>query len=82
MRLPISTSPPSRKMMDRNPSHFGSNITPPSGRDVTAFASMGAIGGISGSRIGPILVPASRRPPEGGQRKACRAFLDNRRTRR
>ena len=24
LRLPISTSGPSRKMMDRNPSHFGS----------------------------------------------------------
>jgi hypothetical protein len=51
LRLPNSTSPASRKHMDLKPSHFGS-YDMPAGIAGTAFASMGATGGMTGSFIG------------------------------
>src|SRR5207302_3806974 len=37
--------------MARKPSHFGSKLRAPSGRSFTGLASIGAIGGNTGSRI-------------------------------
>src|SRR5215471_21579695 len=48
LREPISTASPSRKMIDRKPSHFGSKLSAPSGMRGTALASIGATGGITG----------------------------------
>ena len=42
---PIFTWSPSRKMIERNPSHFGSKLSAPSGICGTALASIGATGG-------------------------------------
>src|SRR5262245_54438411 len=50
-RLPISTSSPSRKMIDRKPSHLGSKLYEPVGISATDLASMGATGGITGRRM-------------------------------
>src|SRR5262249_61834281 len=47
LRLPSSTSPPSAKTMERNPSHFGSKLYGPSGILLTGFASIRATGGVS-----------------------------------
>src|SRR5262245_56451888 len=72
LRLPISTSSPSRKIIDRNPSHLGSKLYEPSGISLTALASIGATGGVTGS----VIVPC---PPTGipgqlpGPRAARRA---------
>lgn len=52
LRLPISTSPPSRKTTDRNPSHFGS-YDAPAGMSGTDRDSIGATGGITGNFIPP-----------------------------
>ena len=54
LRLPISTSSPSRKMIDRKPSHLGS-YDAPRGISATALASIGGTGGITGSCIELIL---------------------------
>jgi hypothetical protein len=48
LRLPSSTSSPSRKTIDRKPSHFGS-YDAPGGMVLTDLASMGGTGGITGS---------------------------------
>src|SRR4029077_2617635 len=48
LRLPISTSSPSRKMIDRKPSHLGS-YDAPGGISATALASIGGKGVITGS---------------------------------
>src|SRR5215475_7890568 len=50
-RLPISTSSPSRKMIDRKPSHLGSKLYEPVGISATDLASMGGTGGITGRRM-------------------------------
>ncbi len=50
LRLPSSTSSPSRNRIDRNPSHFGS-YQASGGISVTDFASIGGTGGITGSLI-------------------------------
>ncbi|GIU56320.1 hypothetical protein NicSoilC12_20690 [Arthrobacter sp. NicSoilC12] len=50
--------------MERNPSHFGSKSQPVpasgDGRAGSALASMGAMGGINGRCIAPILAPRTR----------------------
>ncbi len=69
-RLERYTPPPSRKAMDRKPSHFGSNCQPgPSGSAGTAFASMGAMGGWNGRSIRGGLEGASS--PGGVMVRAC-----------
>src|SRR5215216_6345386 len=54
LRLPSSTSPPSRNTMVRNPSHLGSKLQGPSGSPETGLASIGATGGITGRSIPPV----------------------------
>src|SRR5207302_11517894 len=54
LRLPISTSSPSRKMIVRKPSHFGS-YDAPGGISGTDFDSIGATGGMTGSFMGTLL---------------------------
>ncbi|GAA2058116.1 hypothetical protein GCM10009722_16680 [Williamsia deligens] len=53
LRLPSSTSSPSRKQMLRNPSHFGS-YDAAGGIDFTGLASIGETGGITGRSTGPL----------------------------
>ncbi len=60
LRLPSSTSSPSRKQIDRKPSHFGS-YDAPGGIVLTDLASIGATGGMTGSCIGPFCPPAQAR---------------------
>ena len=48
LRLPISTSSWSRKTIERKPSHFGSKLIAPRGISLTAFASIGETGGMTG----------------------------------
>jgi len=48
LREPISTSSPSRKMIERKPSHFGSYDSAPVGICGTALASIGETGGMTG----------------------------------
>ena len=59
LREPISTWSPSRKMIERNPSHFGSYENAPVGIAGTDLASIGATGGITGRRM-PLIVTATR----------------------
>src|SRR5918995_64054 len=51
LRLPSSTSSPSRNTMVRNPSHLGSKLQGPSGRSETGLASIGATRGITGRTL-------------------------------
>ena len=67
LREPISTSSPSRKMMDRKPSHFGSKLSAPSGICGTDLASIGATGGITGKRNVPIVADHPRSVRIGGR---------------
>ena len=53
LRLPISTSSPSRKTIDRKPSHLGSKLNGPSGICGTGRASIGATGGLTGRCMTP-----------------------------
>src|SRR6185369_5855690 len=57
-RLWMNTSLPSRKMSARKPSHLGSKIHAPAlGSSLTRFASIGRIGGLTGSSIICVFVP-------------------------
>ena len=79
-RLPTSISSPSRKMIDRKPSHFGS-YDPSAGMLGTSFASIGATGGMTGSFMRSFLPRAGLRaassgesvPPVAGRKAASRA---------
>src|SRR5262249_59474404 len=51
LRLPSSTSSPSRKTRQRKPSHFGSYRKSPSGIWPTGLASIGRTGGNNGRSI-------------------------------
>ena len=63
LRLPNSTSEPSRKATHRNPSHFGSYSMPGTvGSSRASLASMGATGGMTGRSMVPTL---PRRRPTG-----------------
>src|SRR5919108_2013464 len=62
LRLPSSTSSPSRNTTVRNPSHLGSKLWGPSGSPATGLASIGATGGITGRSLPPSI---QDRPPEG-----------------
>ena len=57
LRLPSSTWSPSRKQIDRKPSHFGS-YQAPGGIVATDLASIGETGGMTGRSIGPLNTPA------------------------
>jgi hypothetical protein len=59
LRLPISTSSPSRKITDLKPSHFGSYIWP-AGMSATGLASIGATGGMTGRSTTLILLGRPR----------------------
>src|SRR5215212_4757370 len=54
LRLPSSTSSPSRNTIVRNPSHLGSKLNGPSGSSATGLASIGATGGITGRSMPPV----------------------------
>src|SRR6266545_3650633 len=54
LRLPSSTSSPSRNTIVRNPSHLGSKLQGPSGSSGTGLASIGATGGITGRSMHPV----------------------------
>src|SRR5215218_2426351 len=54
LRLPSSTSSPSRNTIVRNPSHLGSKLQAPSGSSPTGLASIGATGGITGRSMPPV----------------------------
>jgi len=53
LRLPSSTSSPSRNTMQRKPSHLGSYKNFPTGMSGTLLASIGFTGGITGSCMQP-----------------------------
>src|SRR6185295_3026544 len=54
----MKTSLPSRKMSARKPSHLGSKIHAPAlGSSLTRFASIGRIGGLTGSSIICVFLP-------------------------
>src|SRR3954453_21454667 len=66
LRLPSSTSAPSRKTMQRKPSHFGSEYMPsPVGSVVEALASIGFTGGSRGRSM-----PAVKQPGPTGSGSA------------
>ena len=50
LRLPSSTSSPSRNTMQRNPSHLGSKTKSPAGTAWVALANIGSTGGMTGKR--------------------------------
>lgn len=56
VRLPISTSSPSRKTIARKPSHLASYCIP-GGISGTDLASIGATGGITGRSMSPMVPP-------------------------
>ncbi len=64
LRLPITTSSPSRKMMARNPSHLGSYIRP-LGIAVAGLANIGLTGGITGRSTCLILPYAAGQAAQG-----------------
>ena len=53
LRLPITTSSPSRKTIERKPSHLGSYIMS-GGIALTGLASMGFTGGMTGRSMPPV----------------------------
>src|ERR1700712_1446910 len=63
LRLPYSTLSPSRKQMDRKPSHFGS-YEAPGGMTVTDLASIGRTGGRIGKVIGGIVAGPGSDPAD------------------
>src|SRR4029453_6427993 len=66
LRLPSSTSPPSRNTIVRNPSPLGSKLQAPSGRSGTGLASIGATGGITGRSMPPVSGTGPGRGSETG----------------